>query len=137
MSWTDEETTALVDLWSSASSAQIARRLHKTRSAVSAKAHRLCADGILHRGQAKQFTVPPRPKRTRPKAAAKPPPSVPIDEPLDMAPCSLLELADTMCRWPLAGMHETATMFCGATTMKAARYCAFHSRMAARRDASQ
>ena len=38
-----------------------------------------------------------------------------IEPPLEMRPCSLLELDGTDCRWPLGEVHEVAVLFCGAS----------------------
>jgi hypothetical protein len=53
--WTNSETDTLVAMWSPASAAQIAARLHRPRSAVSAKAARLIRDGVLPPGVAKHY----------------------------------------------------------------------------------
>jgi hypothetical protein len=63
--WTDTETRELINLWPTASAAQIARRLHRPRYAVTAKATRLIRDGAL-RDVAKHFKVNPWPNRARP-----------------------------------------------------------------------
>jgi hypothetical protein len=35
--------------------------------------------------------------------------------PLNMQPCSILELDRPRCHWPLGGLHDAATQFCGGT----------------------
>ena len=43
-------------------------------------------------------------------------PTPPIDAtapPPDMRRCSLVELDDGQCRWPLGDVHQVATLFCG------------------------
>jgi hypothetical protein len=50
--------------------------------------------------------------------------------PLNMRPCSILELDATRCHWPLGGMHDAATQFCGGTPAPGHRYCPHHLRVA-------
>jgi len=76
--WTDDETRELVTLWPKASAAQIARRLHRPRAAVSGKVKRLRAEGLLpDTGGAKHFEINPRtpmPRTVRPPQLIMPPP---------------------------------------------------------------
>ena len=47
-------------------------------------------------------------------------PTPPIDAtapPPDMRRCSLLELDDGQCRWPLGDVHQVATLFCGGAAV--------------------
>ena len=44
--WTDEELRELVILWPTNSASQIAKRLHRRRSAICRKAERLRLDGL-------------------------------------------------------------------------------------------
>ena len=50
--------------------------------------------------------------------------------PLNMRPCSILELDRTRCHWPLGGLHDAATRFCGGTPAPGQRYCPHHLRLA-------
>ena len=50
--------------------------------------------------------------------------------PLNMRPCSILELDATRCHWPLGGFHDAAMQFCGGAPMPGRRYCAYHLRLA-------
>ena len=45
--WTDEELRELVTLWPTNSASQIAKRLHRLRSAIRSKAERLRQEGLL------------------------------------------------------------------------------------------
>ena len=53
-----------------------------------------------------------------------------VDDALDMRPCSLLELDDSRCRWPLGEAEAVATMFCGGDAVPGRRYCPHHLRRA-------
>ena len=63
--WTDEELRQLVTLWPTNSASEIAKRLHRLRSAVRGKAVRLRQEGLLPPNLPKHFDVNP-PKRPRP-----------------------------------------------------------------------
>ena len=89
--WTDEEPRELVTLWPTNSASEIAKRLHRLRSAVRGKAARLRQEGLLPPNLPKHFGVNP-PKRPRPKPrimAEAPPPSV--DDSLAIQPCPIIE----------------------------------------------
>jgi GcrA cell cycle regulator len=47
-----------------------------------------------------------------------------------MRPCSLLELDDSRCHWPLGDAEAVATMFCGGDAVPGRRYCPHHLRRA-------
>jgi hypothetical protein len=60
-------------------------------------------------------------------------PTLPIDAtvpPSEMRHCSLIELDDGQCRWPLGTVAEVATMFCGGAVDPGRVYCRHHWRMA-------
>ena len=67
--WTDEELRELVTLWPTNSASEIAKRLHRLRSAVRGKAVRLRQEGLLPPNLPQHFDVNP-PKR-RPRAETK------------------------------------------------------------------
>ena len=46
--------------------------------------------------------------------------------------CSLLELGDDTCRWPIGDQKAAAAKFCGNTPVGSLPYCAGHARMAYR-----
>ena len=114
------------------------RRRVREAEASFAKAKRLRHDGLLPDGVEKHFKVKPVPRPTRvgveKKIMAKKPPSPSalnvIEPPLEMRPCSLLELDGTDCRWPLGEVHEVAVLFCGASKGPGFPYCGHHLRMA-------
>jgi hypothetical protein len=61
--WTDEELRELVTLWPTNSASQIAKQLHRRRSAICRKAERLCRDGLLPHNPAQDFDVFPSKRR--------------------------------------------------------------------------
>jgi hypothetical protein len=78
---TDEELRELVTLWPTNSASQIAKRLHRQRSAIRTTAMRLRQAGLLPPNLPKHFDVnpPKRPRlKPRPRIRAKPPP--PVDD---------------------------------------------------------
>jgi len=44
--------------------------------------------------------------------------------------CSLLELSEERCRWPISTPGEEGFCFCGNTPLKGLPYCAGHTRLA-------
>ena len=128
--WTDEEISELVNLWPTSTAAQIAYRLHRPRAAICGKAKRLLQKGLLQGKNAKH----PNPRRRRTRAHLPqirimlPPPQV--DCSLAMQSCSILELDQTRCHWPLGEVNAIATEFCGGAAVPGRRYCPHHLRMA-------
>ena len=114
------------------------RRRVREAEASFAKAKRLRHDGLLPDVVEKHFEVKPVPRPTRvgaeKKILARKPPSLSarnvIEPPLEMRPCSLLELNETDCHWPLGELHEVAALFCGASKGPGFPYCGHHLRMA-------
>ena len=125
--WTDEEIRELISLWPVASTTQIADRLHRSRSAVCRMVARLRQEGVLPSDAEKLFEVTPRPARARPivrrMMPAKPPP---VDDRLNMRPCTILELDATRCHWPLGDVEKVASEYCGGVAVSGRRYCAHH-----------
>ena len=90
--WTDEELREVVTLWPTHSASEIAKRLHRLRSAIRGKAVRLRQEGLLPPNRPKHFDVnaPKRPRRAETKIMAEaPPPSV--DDSLAIQPCPIIE----------------------------------------------
>jgi GcrA cell cycle regulator len=55
------------------------------------------------------------------------------DEPIQMRHCcSLLELSETRCRWPISTPGADDFCFCGNTPVEGLPYCAGHTRLAYR-----
>ena len=150
MSWTEERVERLSKLWMEGRSAsRIAAELGNgiSRNAVIGKIHRL---GLSAR------TSPPataETNRERPKAVAKPamrPPGpveaaqIPAPKPF-AAPTTvsladvvipfsdrvtIMELRETMCRWPLGDPTSAEFRFCGCRAAASLPYCTAHARVA-------
>ena len=157
MSWTDERVELLRKLWlEGLSASQIAGELANgiTRNAVIGKVHRLGLSGRVKAQAAPSTRVrlkqPQRPIMTRPggggtvirgntalvmKAepyeflAPKPVENIviPISERV-----TIMELKESMCRWPHGDPTSAEFRYCGAkkTTVSEGPYCAYHTRMA-------
>jgi GcrA cell cycle regulator len=152
VSWTDDRVEQLKRLWSEGLSAsQIAAELGGiTRNAVIGKVHRL---GLSGRAKAPSSAAP-RQRKARPPshvlrmtrpavrgntALAR----LPVYE-LDVEPeqrlvenvipigqrCSLLELSDAKCRWPIGDPGSSDFYFCGGKPVGEVPYCAYHARIA-------
>ncbi len=143
--WTAERVEQLRDfVVTGLSCSQIAAEIGVTRNAVIGKIHRLGLSPMRPPGASGRDCPPrgrrPRHQRPRPLrhllfsqnavAAAAP---VVVDS---VKPCSLLELANGKCHWPLsdaAGDGGAADfVFCGNEAIAGLSYCAGHARMAYR-----
>ena len=157
--WTDERVELLGKLWGEGLSAsQIAGVLGGgvTRNAVIGKVHRLGLSGRTKTGQ----PAPARPQKprlpsapaavatpvTRPRlvavettaSVAAPMPMVhqPAPPPVEVAEIpvservSIMELRETMCRWPLGDPQSADFGFCGQRTATGLPYCPVHCRIA-------
>lgn len=155
VTWTDERVEHLKKLWSDGLSAsQIAAEIGGgvTRNAVIGKVHRL---GLSGRGKAKAAS-PQRPRKaTRVPSApapiapvarsnvviapvpaplvAEPEPEVHVDEEV-VVPMServtIMELRESMCRWPMGDPTKPEFRFCGARSITGLPYCTHHARVA-------
>jgi GcrA cell cycle regulator len=158
--WTDERVELLKKLWADGLSAsQIAGELGGiTRNAVIGKVHRL---GLSGRAKAPSSSVP-RQRKPRAPSMFRPPrtmmrgntalahmPSYDYD--LEPEPelieniipigqrCTLLELDQEKCHWPIGDPGQPDFFFCGGKTNAGTPYCGYHGRVAyqppaARRD---
>ena len=136
--WTAQEISLLIGLWPNASVTQISKQLNRSRGSICGKAMRLRRDDLMPGDVEKHFEV--NPAQTRPGCAlttvtsitpAKPTP--PVDAsvpPPKMRCCSLLELDDGQCRWPLGPLAGVATLFCGSAVEPGRAYCGHHWQMA-------
>ena len=116
---TTQEISLLTGFGPNASLGQISRRLNRSRASVCGKAMRLRRRDLLPAGVEKHLEV--NPVQTRPRCAAtmgtpimpaKPTP--PVDAtvpPPEMRRCSLLELDNGQCRWPLGDVHQAVAQF--------------------------
>jgi GcrA cell cycle regulator len=149
--WTSERVELLKHYFNAGlSCSQIAGEIGATRNAVIGKLHRLGLgrprDTLA--GRFKQTRVaknPARPKALRPKSwrlsirtqhamlrAAYPTPAgneASVDSPHK---CSLLELSQAQCRWPISEPGAADFRFCGNSAVEGVSYCAGHARIAYR-----
>jgi GcrA cell cycle regulator len=158
--WTDERVGLLKKLWADGLSAsQIAGELGGiTRNAVIGKVHRL---GLSGRAKAPSSSVPRQRKPRAPSMFRAPRPMMrgntalahmpaydyepelepePIENIIPIGQrCTLLELNDEKCHWPIGDPGQPDFFFCGGKTNAGTPYCGYHGRVAyqppaARRD---
>lgn len=153
MGWTDERVEQLKRLWNQGLSAsQIAAELGQgvTRNAVIGKVHRL---GLSGRAKAPASSAPRVRKTTRAPShpmtmnrgnLALAPRAMPIARPvIDYQPqvaedvvvplserVTIMELRETMCRWPMGDPSTDEFRFCGGPSPVGTPYCTFHERVA-------
>lgn len=149
MSWNDERVDLLSRLWLEGRSAsQIAAELGQgvTRNAVIGKVHRLGLSGRAKvappsaavrlrpkpapRLEERPVPVPPAPALVVPAAAV-----LAASRPADVVvPFStrvtIMELRDTMCRWPLGDPTSADFRYCGCRSGPLGPYCEEHARLA-------
>jgi GcrA cell cycle regulator len=154
MSWTDDRVELLKKLWADGLSAsQIAAELGGiTRNAVIGKVHRL---GLSGRAKTPSSSAP-RPRKARAPShvfrsirasmrgnaalathavAAYETEIEPEPEPIEnVIPigqrCSILELTEDKCHWPIGDPGQSDFFFCGGKTVIGLPYCGYHSRIA-------
>jgi GcrA cell cycle regulator len=158
MSWTDERVELLKKLWNQGLSAsQIAGELAGgvTRNAVIGKVHRLGLSGRT-KAPAPQAARPRKATRApshpmmhsppvrgnlalspKPIAPAMPAPVIeiaPAPSPDVVIPIServtIMELRESMCRWPHGDPTSEEFRFCGAKSPPGTPYCPYHSQIA-------
>jgi len=152
MNWTDDRVDLLKRLWSDGLSAsQIAAELGGiSRNSVIGKVHRL---GLSGRAKSPSASVPrqrkPRSQGTlmrigRPSIRGntalaalhsyepEPEPEPEVTE--NVIPiwqrCSILELTEGKCRWPIGDPSSSEFFFCGGKAIEGLPYCGYHSRIA-------
>jgi GcrA cell cycle regulator len=143
--WTPERVDLLKSRFEAGLSCRrIAADIGVSRNAVIGKLSRLNLKKRENNGDAPR---PPRKraaKGTRPKSLprlqyqmlralyAEPQPGI-DEEPIDNAHrCSLLELSEARCRWPISTPGAVDFCFCGNKPLEGLPYCAGHSRLAYR-----
>jgi GcrA cell cycle regulator len=152
-SWTDERVEALARLWSDGLSAsQIAAQLGGvTRNAVIGKVHRLGLSGRNKAAalpQAQKARKPARPTGPAPAPAmpaasfGAPQPVATLEPPAAEQELSddvvipfservtIMELRESMCRWPLGDPTTPEFRFCGQRSPAGVPYCSHHARVA-------
>jgi GcrA cell cycle regulator len=149
--WSEERVDLLKRLWGDGLSAsQIAGQLGGgvTRNAVIGKVHRLGLAGRIKPGApAPMPAAPPRKARPeREEAASVPsaPPQPPVltalvggAAPTAAAPAipvsqrvTIMELRESMCRWPMGDPTSPEFRFCGARAITGLPYCTHHAQVA-------
>jgi GcrA cell cycle regulator len=141
--WTDERVELLKSRFEAGLSCrEIAADIGVSRNAVIGKLSRL----NLTRENARDAPRPARkdgPKGQRPKALPRlqyrlvqtlyGEQPAPDDEPIHNGHCcSLLELSEERCRWPISTPGAADFCFCGNTPVEGLPYCAGHTRLAYR-----
>src|SRR5579863_10002 len=143
--WTAERIEQLRHYVASGlSCSQIAAEIGVTRNAVIGKIHRLGL-GPGRPAAAPARCCPPRarrprfsPQRQHLRLIFAQAPCVAGDEAVDTVPidstqrCSLLELAQDKCRWPVGDPCAADFVYCGNQAIAGFSYCAGHARMAYR-----
>ncbi|MFN3855391.1 MAG: GcrA family cell cycle regulator [Phreatobacter sp.] len=157
LQWTDERVEILKKLWNDGLSAsQIASELGSvTRNAVIGKVHRLGLSGRAkptstatprtRKAPRTAPSAPPRPSMpaSRSNLAFKPRPApvalpqveaAPLPETDNVVPmgerCTIMELKDYSCRWPIGDPGKEDFRYCGARSATGVPYCTYHSRIA-------
>ena len=124
MAWTEERVEKLRELWDKGLSAsQIAKELAEgvTRNAVIGKAHRM---GLASRPSPVKSDPAKRAAAVKKKAAPKKDP-VKTKAPAT-GKISILELTESMCKWPIGHPGEPDFHFCGKPSQPTFPYCANH-----------
>jgi GcrA cell cycle regulator len=153
MSWTEERVELLKKLWSEGLSAsRIAAQLGGvTRNAVIGKVHRL---RLLGRGKSLSLSAgAAREASSTSHMVRMPQASIRggntalahvYDHDAELTPkqienvipirqwCSLLELTEQNCHWPIGDPGSGDFLFCGGNSVPGLPYCAYHRRIAYR-----
>jgi GcrA cell cycle regulator len=146
--WTDERVELLKTCFAAGLSCrQIAGEIGVSRNAVIGKLSRLNLardDGREPRRPTRQDAAKGHDRGRRPKTEPRrqyqmlkatygePQPAA-ADEPIHNAHCcSLLELSEQRCRWPISSPGAEDFRFCGSTPFQGLPYCAGHARLAYR-----
>jgi GcrA cell cycle regulator len=149
--WTSERVELLKHYFNAGlSCSQIAGEIGATRNAVIGKLHRLGLarpkDVLAGRlARTRVAKNPSRPKPLRPKSwrlsirtqhemlMAAYPASAGTETAVDSPhKCSLLELSQAQCRWPISEPGAADFRFCGNGAVDGLSYCAGHARIAYR-----
>jgi GcrA cell cycle regulator len=145
--WTSERVALLRSYFDAGlSCSQIAREIGTTRNAVIGKMHRLglsrpkdaFADRLEARNAARPKAVRRKPWRLsihaqREMLMATYPGRAAEETAVESAhKCSLLELSQAQCRWPISEPGAEDFAFCGNKSVDGLSYCVGHARLAYR-----
>ena len=139
--WTTERVEALkIHFQAGLSCREIANEIGVSRNAVIGKISRLNLTrdkGVLR--TKKEPATGPRPRgahrlrqilmKSFPSA---PQPEIPVEPIHNGHTCSLFELSEETCRWPISTPGQADFCFCGNTPLEGLPYCPGHSRLAYR-----
>ena len=133
MSWNEENTKKLRDLWKKGFTAsQIAAQISgKSRNAIIGRAHRLNLESrakskkTAHKIKAENDNISEvKTQKLGRKARFK---ALLLDKSFEQEnPKKLEELTDETCRWPLGHPYEEKFYFCGRKPMEKFPYCKLH-----------
>ena len=143
--WTAERIEQLRNcIASGLTCSQTAAQIGVSRNAVIGKIHRLGLSPARPAG-ASARSCPPRARHPRNSPSSRllrlivaQAPGIASDAvaepvPIDSAQrCSLLEIAQDRCHWPIGDPHAADFAFCGNEAVSGFSYCAGHARMAYR-----
>jgi GcrA cell cycle regulator len=143
--WTPERIAQLKSCFAAGMTcSEIGAAIGVSRNAVIGKIHRLGLSGERPAGvRARATDCPPRarhPRRSTQRnllrlAFARAPlgEEVTLDSVVaSLHPCSLINVTDRQCRWPIGDPASTNFLFCGNEAIKGFTYCLGHARMAYR-----
>lgn len=155
VTWTDERVELLKKLWTDGLSAsQIATELgNVTRNAVIGKVHRLGLSGRAKdkaaaaqrprkaaRAPSAPVAIPPQSRTNvvmapivRPPVVLRAEPMIPVEDDMAIAVServTIMELRESMCRWPMGDPTKAEFRFCGARSITGLPYCEHHAQIA-------
>jgi GcrA cell cycle regulator len=118
----------LMRLWNNYSASQIAAMTGRSRNAVIGKIHRLARTHNIANGKKLYL----EPLKRSPPAEVKV--QQPVEQPalgVDSTPdttrrCTIYQLNDKRCKWPLGELGAVATHFCGRKAVNGRPYCLEH-----------
>lgn len=144
MAWTKDRVELLKKRWyEGCSASDIATELGGvTRNAVLGKVHRMGLNAppneTRHEPQKPQTPQPPRivtkgealPKIIRLVPKPEDHPIEPDIEPRKGVRCTLMQLTEDTCRWPMGDPSKDDFCYCGLKPLKGLPYCDGHARIA-------
>jgi GcrA cell cycle regulator len=146
--WSDERIALLRILFERGCTCrEMAYEIGVSRNAVIGKLARLNLTrgrtARVPRAERRAGATPPRPRGARPlqlllqahvdDGAAELTTSLIAALPIEQGPgCSLMELGDDKCRWPIGDASAAEAKFCGNQPLGGLPYCAGHARLAYR-----
>ncbi len=122
--WPEREIQQLKKLWDEGlSTSLIANEMHRSRNAIIGKAHRL---GMTRGIQFKPLVHMPGYYAPRKPKKKKPVPPRSFEH-----CCTIMQLTERRCHWPLWADGETARFYCGESVAQGV-YCDYHRELGIR-----